>query len=493
VKSFRPHLIGHLTGISDSLLDDHVGLYERFCRELEGITQAYPRVSWTRPAEAAGLLPGTVQALMDTRIAALPLSLEGNRLGAVLEALRAETTSRGISFWPRFYLGTDDFWTTDRAISVNIPWYLGSDSVWQVVCQRELAWTDDDVLRVLRHEYAHALLYAFEGWKEPIWTRAFGDFDQAYQDAYDPDPSRAGNFVVNLGRPGQGALLHYAQKHPDEDWAETFAVWLRGGWETEYAPGSGALAKLGAVTDLVAQGTFYGSPKVRAPGRIEPFTTIAGTVGDYVGVGERAFSVHSALLRREPEVLAQVLLHESYFGALRRSTAPGPEFTRRATQAFGSWESWALDMRAIGGSTGGWGLVVWDRGSQRIRNALVAPSGAGVPPGCDLLLAVCCQEHAYEADYGSAGKHLYLGAVFRNLDWQEIERRLLVALAPAHAPGHVLGGLVPKGGSCCSKCRFLVSAVGLPQCSNEYFQRWNGSAQIPGPTDAYCCDEFPVG
>jgi hypothetical protein len=38
----------------------------------------------------------------------------------------------------------------------------------------------------------------------------------------------------------------YAQKHPDEDWAETFAVWLTPGrdWRHEYAQRPAALAKL---------------------------------------------------------------------------------------------------------------------------------------------------------------------------------------------------------------------------------------------------------
>ena len=40
-------------------------------------------------------------------------------------------------------------------------------------------------------------------------------------------------------------MYHYAQKHPDEDWAETFAVWLEGGpWRRRYRDWQVALAKL---------------------------------------------------------------------------------------------------------------------------------------------------------------------------------------------------------------------------------------------------------
>jgi hypothetical protein len=46
----------------------------------------------------------------------------------------------------------------------------------------------------------------------------------------------------------------YAQKHPDEDWAETFAVWMTPGanWKEEYRSWPEALAKLESCQQIVA-------------------------------------------------------------------------------------------------------------------------------------------------------------------------------------------------------------------------------------------------
>ena len=95
-----------------------------------------------------------------------------------------------------------------------------------------------DILRYLRHEMGHVVNYAYKLYEETQWQRLFGDIDQPYEEEYRPRPwSR--DFVRHL--PGW-----YAQKHPDEDWAETFAVWLTPGcdWRRAYASSPVALAKL---------------------------------------------------------------------------------------------------------------------------------------------------------------------------------------------------------------------------------------------------------
>lgn len=56
---------------------------------------------------------------------------------------------------------------------------------------------------------------------------------------------------------------------------------------------------------------------------------------------------------------------------------------------------------------------------------------------------------------------------------------------------HKPGMKVPKGGSSCANCRFLRPGL---KCSNEYFQRWNGSDKIPAASaDAYCSDFYEPG
>lgn len=63
------------------------------------------------------------------------------------------------------------------------------------------------------------------------------------------------------------------------------------------------------------------------------------------------------------------------------------------------------------------------------------------------------------------------------------------AAAQATYPSdHVAGMRVPKGGSSCAKCEYL--ADNKTDCTNAYFQKWNGSPKIPLPIDEYCSDWF---
>jgi len=89
----------------------------------------------------------------------------------------------------------------------------------------------------MRHEAGHVFNYAYRLYTTPEWRRLFGPFFRAYRDEYRPVP-----FSRNYVRHIEG---WYAQKHPDEDFAETFAVWLtpRSAWRRRYK-GWPALQKL---------------------------------------------------------------------------------------------------------------------------------------------------------------------------------------------------------------------------------------------------------
>ena len=84
----------------------------------------------------------------------------------------------------------------------------------------------------------HVVNYAYRLYDEEDWVKRFGSMTQPYEEEYRPEPFSR-RFVRHL--PGW-----YAQKHPDEDWAETFAVWMTPGldWRAEYAGWPVALAKL---------------------------------------------------------------------------------------------------------------------------------------------------------------------------------------------------------------------------------------------------------
>jgi hypothetical protein len=223
------------------------------------------------------------QRLLSTPICKLNLQIEGVLAECVGE-VKAELRAAGITFVPNFYLGDEDFWTTDRAISINLPWYLANDSLWRLVNGPLNQYTREEVSMYVRHEVGHALNYAFRLWKRADWTRTFGDFKKSYDDVYEPDPwSR--DHVRYLHRTG---MYHYAQKHPDEDFAETFAVWLdpSSRWRRRYADWPGARAKIEFVDRLVREeGAMAGRPSNRRVGQQVPYTKLTETVAEYFKLG----------------------------------------------------------------------------------------------------------------------------------------------------------------------------------------------------------------
>src|SRR5256885_5174724 len=216
------------------------------------------------------------QKLLSTRICDLELAPEGV-LAECIEQVTSELRARGVTFVPAYYLGDDDFWTSDRAISVNVPWYLANPMLWQLVNDHLFEYSRSEVLMYLRHETGHALNYAFELWRRKDWIQTFGDFRRPYRDVYNPNPwSR--DYVRYLHRAG---MYHYAQKHPDEDWAETFAVWLDPSfrWRRRYRDWQVAHAKLEYVARLLGgERVCRGSPPHARLGPRVPYTPVRAAV-----------------------------------------------------------------------------------------------------------------------------------------------------------------------------------------------------------------------
>jgi hypothetical protein len=125
----------------------------------------------------------------------------------------------------------------------------------------------------MRHEAGHAFNYAYELYKTPEWRELFGSFRRAYRDNYRPVPFSR-NFVRHMAG-------WYAQKHPDEDFAETFAVWLTpgSGWRERYR-GWPAMTKL-KYMDRIAR-ELADKPPPRANGDTDiTVSEMETTVGDF--------------------------------------------------------------------------------------------------------------------------------------------------------------------------------------------------------------------
>jgi hypothetical protein len=193
------------------------------------------------PAFEAGERPEVSLEILSKRICDFDLRIEGRPFERVLERFRAELASRGITrLTPLFYL-TDEWGVPEGTVAIGIPFYLADEQFLDMQRRRGglvEGEGEEDVLRYLRHEMGHVMNYAYRLYVSEEWTRLFGSMSRPYVEDYKVKPFSS-DFVRHL--PGG-----YAQKHPDEDWAETFAVWMTPGldWRALYADSPGALAKL---------------------------------------------------------------------------------------------------------------------------------------------------------------------------------------------------------------------------------------------------------
>ena len=171
----------------------------------------------------------------------LGLMIEGTRLAPVIDEFRAELAQRGITeVVPRFHLSTE--WGVPfGTVVIGIPFYLAHPDLTALHGEQVghiEGFNHADILRYLRHEMGHVINYAYKLYDLEAWVKLFGSITQPYREDYRPQPFSR-RFVRHL--PGW-----YAQKHPDEDWSETFAVWMTPGrdWRADYAQLPTALAKL---------------------------------------------------------------------------------------------------------------------------------------------------------------------------------------------------------------------------------------------------------
>jgi hypothetical protein len=213
------------------------------------------------------------ERLLGSRISDLGLRIEGSALEPMIAQLYRELDAAGMQYKPPIYL-SDEWGCPEGVPVIGIPFYLAHPQLSQL--EQELAEnleTADESLMYFRHEAGHAYNYAYRLYEDEEWHRIFGPYSRPYLEDYKPNPFSR-DYVRHIAG-------WYAQKHPDEDFAETFAVWLTPGsnWREEYA-GTTALAKLEYV-DRVARQIGAAPPKVRPSRRDLPVEEMTYTVSDY--------------------------------------------------------------------------------------------------------------------------------------------------------------------------------------------------------------------
>lgn len=187
--------------------------------------------------------------LLNCRICDLGLRLDRTPIFPRIERLYRELDDHGIPCHPVCYL-TREWLCPDKEPTIGIPFPLAHPRLRKLEKTMMLeveGGTEKTFMQLLRHETGHALNYAYQLYRKTRWRELFGPFSAPYHPHSYAVRPYSRKYVTHL--PG-----NYAQAHPDEDFAETFAVWLTPGldWRRKYRD-TGALAKLDYVDHLMSR------------------------------------------------------------------------------------------------------------------------------------------------------------------------------------------------------------------------------------------------
>ncbi len=186
--------------------------------------------------------------ILDLRLCDLGVRLEDSFVEPHIRRIQDDLADRDLKLRPHFWL-SDEWQSPDGVPGVGVPFYLAHRRLMSIERREMLeveGGTKSECLKLLRHEVGHAVQNGFALHRRKRWQRLFGKCSTPYPSAYRPNPASR-DYVQHL----EG---WYAQAHPAEDWAETFAVWMgsRANWRRQYA-GWGALEKLEYVDELMQE------------------------------------------------------------------------------------------------------------------------------------------------------------------------------------------------------------------------------------------------
>jgi len=210
--------------------------------------------------EAADWVSLSDQQLLERRISTLGLHLEGTSLEPLVRQLYDELSAKGLAFHPPCHIG-DEWFVPIGIPAIFIPFFLVHDrlrALERTMMLEVEGETSEWFMKLMRHEAGHAYSYAYQLQRKTKWQRCFGHTtEEETPNTYRPRPfSRS--YVVHLED-------WYAQSHPDEDFAETFAIWLTPDldWRNRYAEWKGALQKLEYIDELMR--SLAGTPPMHMP------------------------------------------------------------------------------------------------------------------------------------------------------------------------------------------------------------------------------------
>ena len=224
--------------------------------------------------------------MLDLRLCDLPVQIPGTQLEQRLKRLYRELRGRSLEFRPHVWLA-EEWFTPDGVAGFAIPFYLAHPRLMKLERSQMLeveGATESECMRILRHEAGHAIDNAFRLHARRSWTDTFGSYRVPYPEWYQPQPDSR-DYVLNLD-------AWYAQAHPAEDFAETFAVWLKSGtqWRRQYAAW-GAQRKLEYVQQIMAE-LAGRSPRLLGRRQVEPLGTLTRTVREHYRRKRAYYTIH---------------------------------------------------------------------------------------------------------------------------------------------------------------------------------------------------------
>lgn len=227
----------------------------------------------------------------------LGVTIEGTWLEACVDQLHEELTARKLRLLPHVWL-SDEWFSPGGVPGFALPFFLTHPRLRRL--ERTMLLDVEgasraECMRIMRHECGHAFQHGYQLHRRRKWQQLFGKSSTRYPEFYKPNPAST-KYVQHL-------RLWYAQSHPDEDFAETFAVWLRprADWRARYK-GWPALKKLQYVDELM-QELGAERPPVHSRRVIEPLSRITRTLGEHYAARKRQYEVtfpniYDAELRR---------------------------------------------------------------------------------------------------------------------------------------------------------------------------------------------------
>jgi hypothetical protein len=186
--------------------------------------------------------------LLKIRICDLKVQITGSELEARIETFHRELGEKGIALKPLCYLG-DEWFCPEGAATIAVPFYLAHPRLKKLeekMMMEVEGGTEAWCMRLLRHEMGHVMNHSYLLAKDRQWQKVFGSPSLEYSESFRARPYSK-RFVRHLDG-------WYAQSHPEEDFAETLAIWLTPGldWKSQYRSWK-ALEKLEYVDQLMSK------------------------------------------------------------------------------------------------------------------------------------------------------------------------------------------------------------------------------------------------